>query len=151
MLEPSNLEFSRVQTSSGVTHCNWTSEQLRLDARTPVRMNSNGSAFVIFSITTLLWPSGMQVVDLKKQLKDRGLSDDGLKAALQKRLEEAIAATGGRSGGGSGSGSSDGGGDCPALPLSATAPGKVAAAERKGRGTQALHCLFTMPSFHTHS
>merc|ERR1712166_1723585 len=87
-----------------LTHCNWTSGQLRLDARTPVRMDSNDSACVIFWITTLLWPFGMQVVDLKKQLKDWGLLDDGLKAALQKRLKEAIAATGGGSGGGSGSG-----------------------------------------------
>lgn len=34
----------------------------------------------------------VQVVDLKKHLKDRGLSDAGLKAVLASRLKEAIAA-----------------------------------------------------------
>ena len=50
----------------------------------------------------------MQVADLKKYLKDRGLSDSGLKGVLAARLKEAIAAGG--SGGGIGDGNTAGGG-----------------------------------------
>jgi len=45
----------------------------------------------------------LKVVDLKKHLKDRGLSDVGLKVALQERLKEALASdapAGGKKGGG---------------------------------------------------